>query len=50
MLVYYMYAFYYLPWRESLLQEKEYNWEISYQMNKGICFNIYKSAYSDNIA
>ena len=51
MLVYFMYVLYYLPWREkkSLLQEKEYNWAISYQVKKGICFNIYKSAYSNNI-
>ena len=33
-----------------LIQEKEYNWAISYQIKKGICFNIYKSTYSDNIA
>ena len=32
-----------------LLQEKEYNSSISYQIKKGICFNIYKSAYLDNI-
>ena len=36
--------------KKSLLQEKEYNWAISYQIKKGICFNIYKSTYSDNIA
>ena len=35
---------------QFLLQEKEYNWAISYQIKKRICFNIYKSAYSDNIA
>ena len=35
--------------KKSLIQEKEYNWAISYQIKKGICFNIYKSAYSDNI-
>ena len=32
-----------------LLQEKEYNSAISYQIKKGNCFNIYKSAYLDNI-
>ena len=51
MLVYFMFALYYLPQREeSLPQEKEYNWAISYQIKKRICFSIYKSTYSDNIA
>ena len=36
--------------KKSLLQEKKYNWAISYQIKKGICFNIYKSAYSENIS
>ena len=27
--------------KKSLLQEKEYNWAISYQIKKEICFNIY---------
>ena len=27
--------------RKSLLQENEYNWAISYQMKKEICFDIY---------
>ena len=33
-----------------LLQEKEYDWAFSYQIKNEICFNIYKSAYSDKIA
>ena len=36
--------------RKSLLQEKEYNWAISYQIKNRIPLKIYKSAYSDNIA
>ena len=36
--------------KKNLLQENEYNWAISYQIKKGICFNVYKSAYSDNTA
>ena len=35
---------------KTLSQEKEYNRAIVYQIKKGICFNIYKSAYSDNTA
>ena len=27
--------------KKSLLQQKEYNWAISYQIKKEICFNIY---------
>ena len=46
MFVCFVYVLYYLPGREKKwyikvsLQEKEYNWEISYQIKKIICFNI----------
>ena len=36
--------------KKGLLQEKEYNWAISYQIKKRIRLNIYKSTHSDNIA
>ena len=56
MLVYFIYVLYHLPRKEKnpnnfrvLLQEKEYNLALSYQIKKGICFNIYKSTYWDNI-
>ena len=59
MLVYFMmYVFIFSRERETkkpqnfkiLIQKKEYNWAISYQIKKGISFNIYKSVYLDNIA
>ena len=33
-----------------LIHEKQYNWAIFHQIKKRICFNIYKTAYSHNIA
>ena len=59
MLIYFMHVLYiFHTERETkkaqnfkiLIQKKEYNWAISYQIKKGISFNIYKSAYLDNIA
>ena len=62
MLVYFIYGLYYLPLRKKppkfkgpvsakIIQSYYIIWyNISYQIKRGISFNIYQSAYLDNIA
>ena len=56
MLVYFIDVLYNLPWREKISSRKNniieqfLVFQFQFQKKKGICFNIYKSAYSDNIA
>ena len=54
MLVYFMHVLYYLQWREKKSHSGKRillsNFLPNKEIKKEICFDIYKSAYSDNIA